>query len=71
VRATSFTASERLVVGRREVARAFRLFEPRVLRADARVVEPGADRVGLLNLPSIVAEHVADRAVQNADAAGR
>ena len=53
------------------VRRAARLLEPRVLRAHARVVEPRADGVSLGDLPAIVAQHVALRAVQDADATRR
>ena len=47
------------------------LGQERVLRPDARVVEPGRDRVALLHLPVLVAEHVRARAVQHRDARRR
>ena len=40
-----------------------------MLGADARIVEPGGDRVRLGDLAVVVAEHVRARAVQHADAA--
>ena len=45
---------ERLVVGHRDVARAAGVAQPRVLGADARVVEAGRDRVRLEDLAVVV-----------------
>src|SRR5262249_4760375 len=59
---------KRLVVRGREVARASGRHEPRMLRTDAGVVEPCADRMGLLDLAAVVAEDVALRSMEDADA---
>ena len=56
---------ERLVVGRRDVACAAGVAEERVLGPDARVVEPGRDRVGVRDLAVLVGEHGRARAVQD------
>ena len=57
--------SERLVVGARQVRRAPGVAQPGVLRADARVVEPGGDRVGVCDLSVLVGQHGGARAVQD------
>ncbi len=59
----------RLGVGGREVGRPADVGEVRVLGADARVVEPGRDRVRLDGLAVLVLQQVAARAVQDAGAA--
>src|SRR6266849_67077 len=61
---------ERLGVGDRDVLRTSRVLEPRMLRADTRIIEPGGNRMGLANLPHLVLEQVRAVAVQHADAAG-
>src|SRR4051812_16076076 len=55
---------ERLLVGRRDVARAARVAQPRVLGAAARVVEAGGDRVRLEDLAVPVLHERGERAVQ-------
>ena len=60
---------ERLVVGRGDVLGAARVAEERVLRADARVVEPGRDRVRVGDLAVLVGEDRRARAVQDGGAA--
>ena len=61
--------AQRLVVGDPHVARAAGVAQPRVLRADARVVEAGGDRVRLEDLAVLVLHDRAERAVQHAAAA--
>src|SRR5579883_1396172 len=61
---------ERLLVRRGQVRRAPALLQPRMLRPYTRVIEAGADRVRLLDLAALVAEDVALRAVEHADAPG-
>ena len=69
MRASSSNGVERLVVGRGQVRRAAGVVEEGVLGADAGIVEPGADRVRLEDLPVVVGQDVGARAVQDADAA--
>ena len=71
VLARSSNPCDRLVVGRGVVLGAARGGERGVLRADARVVEAGADRVRLEDLAVLVLEEQRPGAVQHAgDAAG-
>ena len=58
---------ERLVVGGRDVLGQPAVAEVGVLRADARVVEAGRDRMGVLDLPVGVREEGLARAVQDTD----
>ena len=62
-------ALERLVVGRAQDLQATGLVQRRELRPDARVVEPGRDRVGLRHLAVLVLQQVRARAVQHAGGA--
>src|SRR4051794_7797870 len=57
---------ERLLVGAGEVDGAALVAEERVLRPDARVVEPGGDRVRVGDLPVVVGEDRRPRAVEHA-----
>eukprot|EP00982_Pelagococcus_subviridis_P016899 31499-Pelagococcus_subviridis.AAC.38 len=57
---------ERLLVRHRVVLRASEIFEERVLRADAGVVQTGGDAVRLDDLPLLVLDQVRKRAVQDA-----
>ena len=54
-----------------DVAHPARVAQVGVLGPDARVVEPGGDRVRLQDLPVLVLEHRRERAVQHALAPGR
>ena len=57
---------ERFVIGRRQEGDAAEIGEPRMLGADARVVEPGRDRVRLVDLPVLVHQQIGAVAVQHA-----
>ena len=59
-------ALDRLVVGRAGDLEPARLEERRQLRPDARVVQPGRDRVRLGHLAVVVLEQVRARAVEHA-----
>src|SRR5690606_8128731 len=61
---------ERLVVARRHVLHAADALEQRVLGADARIVEPGRDRMRLVNQPVVVVEEHGVVAVQHAGPSG-
>src|SRR5262249_32613827 len=61
---------QRVTVGHADVARTSGVLEPRVLGAHARIIQPGADRVRLLDLPPVVAQAVRLGAVEPAYAAG-
>ena len=56
---------QRLVVGHRHVFRAPRILEPRVLRADARVIEPRRDRVRFDDLAVRILKQIRAVAVQH------
>src|SRR5207302_10812492 len=56
---------ERFVVGHRDIFGAPAVLEPRVLRADAGVVEPGRDRMRCGDLPVRVLKKVSAVAVQH------
>ena len=62
---------DRVVVLDRDVRRAAAVAQPGVLGTRARVVEPGRDRVRLLDLAVVVLEHRRQRAVQDAGQAAR
>ena len=59
---------ERLLVGRGQVLGAARVAQERVLGPDARVVEPGGDRVRVGDLAVLVGEQRRARAVEHARA---
>ena len=61
---------QRLPVVDADVLRPARVAQERVLRADARVVEPGRDGVRVEDLAVLVGEDGRARAVQDAGAAG-
>ena len=56
---------DRFLVGRAHVLRASRVAEPRMLGADAGIVEPGGDRVRILDLSVLVGEHGGACSVQH------
>src|SRR5208337_3686656 len=60
---------ERLGVGNRGVFGTAHVVQPRMLGADARIVEARGDRMRLANLSELVLQQVSLVAVQNADAA--
>ena len=57
---------QRLLVGRRHVLDAADIMQPGMLRPDARIIQPGADRVRLDDLPVIVLQQIGAVAVQHA-----
>ena len=57
---------QRLLVGRRHVLDAADVVQPRMLRPDPRIVQTGADRVRLDDLPVIVLQQIGPVAVQHA-----
>ncbi len=65
-RQSAWNAFERLAVGHRDVLRAARVLEPRVLGPDAGIVEAGRDRVRLLDLAVGVLHEIGSIAVQHA-----
>ena len=64
--ADAMERGQRIVVGRGQVLGPPAVAEERVLRADARIVEPGRDRVGIEDLAVAVGEDRRARAVQHA-----
>ena len=68
VRESRWNASSACLVGAGEVLGAARVAQVRVLGADARVVEPGRDRVRVGDLAVVVGEDRRARAVQHAGA---
>ena len=68
---SSRTPVDGLVVGRAEDLEPAGLEERRQLRPDARVVQPGRDRVGLRHLAVVVLEQVRARSVEHARRAAR
>ncbi|KAG1391315.1 hypothetical protein G6F59_014930 [Rhizopus arrhizus] len=59
-----------LFIGDAEVARAAGIGQERMLRADARIVQAGRDRMGFDDLAVVVAQHVGAVAMQHARATG-
>ena len=62
---------ERIVIADPRVLRAPHVFQPRVLRPDRRVVEPGGNRVRQLDVAVHVLQHIRARALQHAREPGR
>ena len=57
---------ERLLIGDRHIVDAARVAQPRVLRPDAGVVEPGGDGMRLDDLAVLVLQQIGPVAVQHA-----
>src|SRR5579871_2920221 len=56
---------QRLFVGRRHILNASDVMQPRMLRPDARIIQSGADRVRLDDLPVIILQQIRAVAVQH------
>src|SRR5690606_33061250 len=59
---------ERLLIGDGDVASAAAVLQVGVLRANARIVETGGDRVRLDHLAVLILQHVRARAMKDANA---
>src|SRR5260370_31435718 len=64
--AAQLEGGERLLVGRRNIGRAAGLLQPGMLRSYAGIVEPGGNRMALVDLAVVVHQEIAAVAAQYA-----